>query len=476
MEFQNKTKKIVNKTFIKSEIKNLKGIDASSAKSNNTRLDLQSQENPQKNTTTEEKKKEYQNQELYNVTDDNDNSLQSSIQNLKISIDPEDVVSKELLEYKNVDWSDLKLNFKTIKVLKSLGYNFPSPVQYESIPEILSGTDVLVRAKNGSGKSLSFLIPIIEKINVDDDSLQAIILAPTRELALQIGRFARSLCKDLNIKSTPLIGGSNVKDDIVRISSGVQLLVGSPGRMNAILSRNICKISKNPLIVFDEADKLLDAEFFEDIYKFIQLVPKKKQMCLFSATFPHTVKSFLNTNLVNPKLIKINEDHSLNNLTQFYCITTFHNRLPCLKSLLSCLNIEQCIIYVNSMNNCQMLARKITEMGLSCYFIHSSLTQDERNQIFHNFTKNKTQILVSTDITTRGTDVQGVNVVINFDMPISSECYLHRIGRAGRFGRKGCCINFIKEDQVTDINNYVLFAGSTVIPCFGEELKKFCKN
>jgi len=422
------------------------------------------------------KKKECKNPGLEISVDAGEDLLQTGMQNLRISANPAEIIAKELLEYRSTKWSDLRLSPKTIRVLNSIGYTFPSPVQFQSIPEILNGKDVLVRAKNGSGKSLAFLIPIIERINPACNDLQAIVVAPTRELALQIARFARSLCKDLDIKSAPLIGGSNIKDDIIRVSSGVQLLIGSPGRLHSVLSRKLCQIDSNPLIVFDEADKLLDSLFFEDIYNLLQLLPRKKQMCLFSATFSQSTKSFISNNLNNPRLIKVNDDYALHNVTQLYCLVGVDTKLPCLKSLLTSLDIEQCIIYVNSITHCQMLAKKITEMGTSCYFIHSGLGQDERNQIFHNFSRNDTKILVSSDITTRGVDVQGVNVVINFELPISSESYLHRIGRAGRFGRKGCCISLIHESQLQLIHSYAQFVGMPVSPCVGSELKKFCKN
>lgn len=490
MQAENKTRNLANKTALKKDTQakcnenvqqSASTADGeSSQSSNSSQKDLTKaqktfsyQENFKNN---EPKKKEYQNPGLESSNEEGDALLQNSIQNLRISTNADEIISKELLEYKNVKWSDLKLSAKSTKVLTSLGYNFPSPVQYQSIPEILAGNDVLVRAKNGSGKSLSFLIPIIEKIDTENNNLQAIIVAPTRELALQIARFARSLCKDLDIKSAPLIGGSNIKDDIIRVSSGVQLLIGSPGRLYSILSKKLCQIDTNPLIVFDEADKLLDSLFFEDIYSLLRLLPKKKQMCLFSATFPQSTKSFISINLNNPKLIKVNNEYALLNVTQFYCVVDVETKLPCLKSLLACLDINQCIIYVNSINHCQTLAKKITEMGFSCYFIHSNLSQDERNHIFHNFSKNKTKILVSSDITTRGTDVQGVNVVINFELPMSSESYLHRIGRAGRFGKKGCCISIIHESQLQLIHSYAQFVGTPVAPCAGSELKKFCKH
>lgn len=429
-------------------------------------------ENDNKNQEAN-KKKEYLNQGLdQGIEDPELNALRA----LKISVDQERVISKELLQYKDTRWSELGLSPKTIRILCTLGYDFPSPVQYHCIPEIIKGKDILARAKNGGGKSLAFLIPIIEKIDPTKNTLQAIVLAPTRELAIQIARFARALGRDLGIKSAPLIGGSNIADDIIRISMGLHLLVGTPGRLFSILSRRICEIDPNPLIVFDEADKLLDSTFYESISQFLDMLPRKKQLCLFSATFPQATKSFMNINMNSPKLIKVNEEYTLCNVSHFYCTVNPYSKLPCLKALLTALDIRQCIIYVNSKQACQLLSEKILDMGFSCYFIHSKLSQDERNLILHNFTKNKTQILVSSDITTRGTDVQGVNLVINFELPKSSESYLHRIGRAGRFGTNGCCITMIYDSELDLLKSYAAVVGSDVNPCSGAQLKRFCKN
>lgn len=461
------TKQLSDENIKDTKMNNKQGADLNSV--SNGRKQLQT-------FTDNIKKKEYLNPGLLSTGEDADASLQVAIKNFKISTNEDDIVSKELLEYKQTKWKDVGLSAKLINILLSLGYEFPSPVQYQSIPAIIKGKDVLVRAKNGSGKSLSFLIPIIQRIDPEEQSLQAIVVAPTRELALQIARFARSLCKDLGIKSCPLIGGSNITDDMLRVSSGVQLLIGAPGRLYSVLSRKMCSVGNNPLVVFDEADKLLDSVFYEQISKLLDVLPRKRQMCLFSATFPQSAKTFINANMKTPELIKTSNEYTLFNIAQFYCFVTLPTKLPCLKSLLTALDINQCIIYVNSIKHCQPLAKKITEMGYSCYFIHSKLSQDERNLILHNFAKNKTKILVSSDITTRGTDVQGVNIVINFDLPKSSESYLHRLGRAGRFGTRGCCISMISEDEIQAIQSYATFVGAPIIACKGGDLKKFCKD
>lgn len=431
------------------------------------------------NTAGHDQKKVFKNPSLQFENADNleaKNNLTNSFKNLKISADTTKVVSEELMKYKNVKWSELGISSATSDVLISHGFNFPSPVQFSSIKEILNGNDVLVRAKNGSGKTLSFIIPIIEKIDITKNTLQAIIIVPIRELALQIAKVSRALCKELNIKSTPLVGGSDLADDIIRVSSGVHLLIGTPGRIVDLLERNLCKIEPNPLIIFDEADKLLDSIFFESIYKLLSVLPVKRQICLYSATFPISTKSFINMNMNTPKCIRVSEEYTLYNVSLFFAKITTSTKLPCLKSILNSMDIDQCIIYCNYIENVQNLAEKITEMGFSCYFIHSKMLQDERNTVFHNFSKNKCKFLVSTDVTTRGTDVQGVNTVINFDIPSSSESFLHRQGRAGRFGVKGCCVTLINESDVDTVGKFADFVGSPILPCSDSLFKNFCKK
>lgn len=402
------------------------------------------------------------------------NNSPNKLKNLSVGIGK--ILAKELTKHKEVQWTSLLISEKISQILKNFGFEYPSPVQFLAIPEIIKGNDVIVRAKNGSGKTLSFIIPILEKIKSERNTLQAIIIVPIRELALQIAKICRYLCKELNIKSTPLVGGSDLEDDVMRVSAGVHLLIGTPGRILDLLERNLCKIDLNPIIVLDEADKLLDSVFFESIYQLLSLVPHKRQMCMYSATFPVSTKSFISMNMQDPKQIQVTEEYTIFNLSSFFAKVEKSTKLPCLKSLLASLDIDQCIIYCNKIESVELLAKKIIEMGYSCYFIHSKMLQDERNTVFHNFSKNKCQILVSTDITTRGTDVQGVNIVINFDLPASSESFLHRQGRAGRFGTKGCCVTLIKDQEMEIIESFGKFVGSAILPCSHDSFKSFCKN
>lgn len=399
--------------------------------------------------------------------------LQSGIESLSMS----DLghPGREVGAYKNIRWSSLKIKPSLAEVLYNVNYTFPSPVQLLAIPPAIEGKDLLVRARNGSGKTASFIIPILNKIDTSKN-LQAVILVPIRELALQISKVIMTLGGGLGIKSLPLVGGVSLADDIMRLSAGgVHVAIGTPGRFYDLLNKKVCSIEDNPILVFDEADKLLDSHFYTSVYELLQILPRKRQTLLFSATFPASIEGFVRQNMQSPLKIKVS-DQQLRNVKQYLVRVPEEHKLLCLKSLLDVLDIDQCIIYCNMISSVKKLAEKITSFGMSAYFIHSEMLQVERNIVYHNFSKKKCKMLVSTDITTRGIDVPGVNVVINFDMPSSSESYLHRIGRTGRFGTPGCAINFIVKAESFLPEMYERALGVEILPISHESFKDFCKK
>lgn len=426
---------------------------------------------PKYKETEQNKNKEFTNMSVSKEFSDADLSIKLDSMSLsKNSVDHINDVSSR----KNISWGEIKLKKELRDILSAQGYISPSPVQAKSIPYAIEGKDMLIRAKNGTGKTLSFVVPILNNINIEKNELQAIILVPIRELAFQISKILISLGKPLGIKSMPIVGGSALTDDILRLSAGTHILVGTPGRVVDLLGKKLCEVSSNPIIIFDEADKLLDSIFFESIFEFMNLLPQRRQLLLYSATFPGSVEGFVKRYMRTPLKIKISEGQELENIKQFFVKVDNYTRLPCLKSLLFSLNIDQCIIYTSSIQTVRQLAEKIISMGLSCYFIHSGMNQEERMMAYHNFSKNKCKILVSTDITTRGLDVPKVNLVINFDLPYSSESYLHRIGRAGRFGTEACAVTLVNEDEKKTLETYVNAFGMDVSPVSDPLFKKYC--
>lgn len=328
------------------------------------------------------------------------------------------------------------------------GFEKPSPIQEAAIPVALTGRDILARAKNGTGKTAAFVIPTLEKVNPSVASVQALILVPTRELALQTSQVCRTLGKHLGLQVMVSTGGTSLRDDIVRLQEPVHIIVGTPGRILDLASRSIADLSGCGIFVMDEADKLLSPEFTPVIEQLMGFCAADRQVMLFSATFPMVVKSFMDKHMNKPYEINLMEELTLKGITQYYAFVKEDQKVHCLHTLFKKLDINQSIIFCNSANRVELLAKRITELGFSCYYSHAKMVQSSRNRVFHDFRNGACRNLVSSDLLTRGIDIQAVNVVINFDFPKNAETYLHRIGRSGRFGHLGIAINLVTwEDR-----------------------------
>jgi len=358
------------------------------------------------------------------------------------------IQTEDVLNRKGLEWEDLHLKRDLLKGIFEMGYERPSPIQEESIPIALMGRHILARAKNGTGKTGSFSIPVLDKIDPSINHTQALVLVPTRELALQTSSVLKKLSKHLGplniIVST---GGTDLKEDIIRLMKPVHLIVATPGRILDLANKRVADLSHCSMFVMDEADKLLSPEFVPLIDRLLSYTPPNRQVLCFSATFPITVKDFATKWLKNVYEINLMEELTLKGITQFYAYVEERQKVQCLAALFAKLDINQAIIFVNSVNRAELLARKITEMGSSCMYIHAQMKQEHRNRVFHDFRNGACRNLVCTDLFTRGIDVQSVNVVINFDFPRSSETYLHRIGRSGRYGHLGLAINLITYED-----------------------------
>ena len=347
-----------------------------------------------------------------------------------------------------------------LKGIFEKGYDNPSPVQEEVIPVALKSNDIIARAKNGTGKTGSFVIPILQLINTNPkdkeilNSIQSLVLVPTRELALQISSTFKEIGKYLNVQCMVSIGGTNIKEDILRLKSGVSpvhIVVGTPKRIKDLAYQRVLNLERCGILVLDEADKLLGDDFYGEIKSIISYLQKKRQIMLFSATFPLDVKKFKDEYLNKPVMLNLMEELTLFGITQYYTYIEEKLKLQCLHTLFQKLEINQAIIFCNTTKRVELLSKKIIEMGFSCYYIHAKIDQEKRNRIYHDFRNNACRCLVSSDLMTRGIDIPNVNVVINFDFPKSAETYLHRIGRSGRFGHLGIAISFITDD---DLQNY----------------------
>jgi ATP-dependent RNA helicase DDX6/DHH1 len=242
-------------------------------------------------------------------------------------------------------------------------------------------------------------------------------------------------------------GGTNLKDDIMRIYEKVHVVIATPGRILDLMEKGVAEMDQCKMLVLDEADKLLSQDFKGMLDKVIHFLPKDRQILLYSATFPLTVEQFMRKHLNNAYEINLMEELTLKGVTQYYAFVQERQKVHCLNTLFSKLQINQSIIFCNSTQRVELLAKKITELGYSCYYIHAKMAQAHRNRVFHDFRSGSCRNLVCSDLFTRGIDIQAVNVVINFDFPKMAETYLHRIGRSGRFGHLGIAINLITYED-----------------------------
>ncbi|KKA30853.1 hypothetical protein TD95_000716 [Thielaviopsis punctulata] len=361
--------------------------------------------------------------------------------------------TEDVTNTKGLDFEDFHLKRDLLMGIFEAGFEKPSPIQEEAIPVALTGRDVLARAKNGTGKTAAFVIPALEKINPKVSKIQCLILVPTRELALQTSQVCKTLGKHLGINVMVTTGGTGLRDDIVRLQDPVHVIVGTPGRILDLAGKNVADLSECPMFIMDEADKLLSAEFTPVIEQLLQHHPKDRQVMLFSATFPVEVKGFSDKNMHDPHEINLMDELTLRGITQYYAYVDEKDKVHCLNTLFSRLQINQSIIFCNSTNRVELLAKKITELGYSCFYSHAKMAQTARNRVFHDFRKGVCRNLVCSDLLTRGIDIQAVNVVINFDFPKNAETYLHRIGRSGRYGHLGLAINLINWDDRYNLYN-----------------------
>lgn len=385
-------------------------------------------------------------------------------QQLKIPPKDRRFQTEDVTATKGSDFEDYLLKRELLMGIYENGFERPSPIQEESIPIALANRDILARAKNGTGKTAAFCIPVLQRIDSSKKYIQALILVPTRELALQTSSVCKQLGKYLNLQIMVTTGGTSLKDDIIRLDAPVQLLVATPGRVLDLAGKGVANLQSCTTMVMDEADKLLSPEFQVVIEELISFLPSERQIMMFSATFPLAVKAFKDKYLPRSFDINLMDELTLKGITQYYAYVEERQKVHCLNTLFSKLQINQSIIFCNSANRVELLAKKITELGYSCYYIHAKMLQEHRNRIFNDFRRGICRNLVCTDLFTRGIDIQAVNVVINFDFPKNAETYLHRIGRSGRYGHLGLAINLITTDDQFNLYRIEQELGTEIVP------------
>ena len=335
------------------------------------------------------------------------------------------------------------------------GFESPSEIQKKAIMPIINGRDLIAQAQSGSGKTGTFSIGMLQSINVSIKSTQALIIAPTHELAKQITTVISSLgsfMEGLVIKT--LIGGTSIQDDTKSIRENTpHVIIGCAGRIYDMIHRKYLNVKPVKLFILDEADEMLSSGFKDQIYNIFQYFNEDIQVALFSATIPDDMIMLTSKFMRNPIHISVKrEELSLSCIKQYFvAVYNDHAKYSVLKQLYSMISVNQSIIYCNSVRRVIDLHNAMTEEGFSVCVIHSSMDKSERDRMFSLFRNGKYRVLISSNVTARGIDVQQVSTVINFDIPKCVHTYLHRIGRSGRWGRKGLAINFITKKDVFDM-------------------------
>jgi len=363
-------------------------------------------------------------------------------------------------EYPVVDsFDDLDLQEGLLRGIYSYGFEKPSAIQQRAIRPVLDGRDTIGQAQSGTGKTATFVIGSLQRIDFGAKACQALILAPTRELAQQIHKVVLALGDYLKVRCHACIGGTSVRDDIDRLREGQHVVVGTPGRVYDMISKRHLRIDDLLTFVCDEADEMLSRGFKDQIYDIFKTMPPNVQVCLFSATMPPEILDMTTKFMRDAVRILVKKDElTLEGIRQFYvAIEKEEWKLDTLCDLYETLTITQAIIYCNTRRKVDFLADQMTKRDFTVSTMHADLDQKERDLIMREFRSGSSRVLISTDLLARGIDVQQVSLVINFDLPQNMENYLHRIGRSGRFGRKGVAINFVTNSDVRtmkDIEKY----------------------
>nr|WP_309129286.1 DEAD/DEAH box helicase [Microbacterium sp.] len=332
-----------------------------------------------------------------------------------------------------------------LKAIRDLGYESPSPIQSATIPTLLQGRDVVGMAQTGTGKTAAFALPVLERLDVSQKTPQALVLAPTRELALQVCEAFESYASRMKgVHVLPVYGGQGYGVQLSALRRGVHIVVGTPGRIMDHLAKGTLDLSELTYLVLDEADEMLKMGFAEDVEQILAQTPEEKQVALFSATMPATIRRLAQQYLRDPEEITVKSKTATNtNITQRYLVVSYAQKVDALTRILEVENFDGMIVFVRTKNETEALAEKLRARGYSAAAINGDVPQVQRERSVNQLKDGKLDILVATDVAARGLDVERISHVVNFDIPTDTESYVHRIGRTGRAGRTGDAISFI---------------------------------
>ncbi len=351
-------------------------------------------------------------------------------------------------------FSQLPLQTELLNNLETLGFTEMTPIQQESLPPILEGRDVIAQAKTGSGKTLAFGLGVLSNLHVRKFRIQALVICPTRELAGQVAAELRRVARSMhNVKVLELCGGSPMKRQLHSLSHGAHIIVGTPGRLQAHIDKESLNLENVNTLVLDEADRMLDMGFYDDIISIIEAVPAQRQTLLFSATFSQEIKTLAQGILNDPINIHVKSETIPNQIKQVFYNCSDDLRRKALFLVLANYQKERVIIFCNTKIACDEIADKLYDNGIDALAIHSDLEQFDRDETLTLFTNGSCNVLVATDVAARGLDIEAVDMVLNYELPFDIEVYVHRIGRTGRAEKEGLAVSLCGGDE--DILNFM---------------------
>lgn len=369
------------------------------------------------------------------------------------------------------NWDEVVDNFDAMELKPELlrgiyayGFEKPSAIQQRAIIPVIKGHDVIAQAQSGTGKTATFSISILQSIDVNVKACQALVLAPTRELAQQIQKVLVALGDYLNIECYAAVGGTSVREGMAKLQEGVHVIVGTPGRVFDMIQRRALKTDHIKIFTLDEADEMLSRGFKDQIYDVFQLLPPTTQVVLLSATMPQDVLEVTSKFMREPIRILVKRDElTLEGIKQFYIAVEKEEwKLDTLCDLYETVTITQAVIFCNTRRKVDWLQEKLTQREFTVSSMHGDMEQAQREVIMKEFRSGSSRVLITTDLLARGIDVQQVSLVINYDLPVSKENYIHRIGRGGRFGRKGVAINFVSLEDVAALRELERFYNTQI--------------
>ena len=343
---------------------------------------------------------------------------------------------------------------EVLKSINELGFDSLFPIQAQAITPLLEGKDVIGQAQTGTGKTAAFGVPMVERIDPQLRKVQGLILAPTRELAMQVAQMMFQFAKYRKVKVLPVYGGASIERQIRELQNGAQIVVGTPGRVIDLIERHVLNLSCVKVVVLDEADRMLDMGFIEDIQYILGKAPSTRQTSLFSATIDRTVMNVCNRYMKNPVKILVSKDEiGLTQMKQFYSVVNQGAKFEALLTILHDDHVQRAIIFCRTRHETSKIADRLAKKGYNTQALHAGFTQPQRERAIGAFRAGKLNLLVATDVAARGLDIEGITHIINYDVPMEPQVYFHRVGRTARKGSDGTAITLVSYGEMSDFNN-----------------------